>query len=514
MLSFLLKIGHSYELVKFVVWKEGVKMNSEKAKVQEPISEQKIFKIMLWIAFPVSGVFLLKNIFAGAFAGILAVSITMLVFGGVLIGMRILKVSDTYSQFIVSIGLAFVVFVISANSGSYYSDDFPLFLAVIAMTALYFRPKYTIPQIIVCDVLLATLYILHPEKAESLSQFIMCEAIFTLAGFLIFLVINRGRAYIAVSENRAREAEKLLESLTQLSGELQVNFENSNSSIEKLRETRQHLDANTAVLKQGSLEIMDETHNMVLTCEDVKEKVHVTGKQVTALTEGVHGVENALAANQQNIEEMSQQIMSIRKATGQVHEVFKELELHMQEISEVTRQLDSISSSTTMLALNASIEAARAGKEGAGFAVVASKVRDLAVDSTECSGQVAGVVNQMQLQIDETTNQLSESDKIIETSLSALKDLQNGFDRLTEQFGALYQNIESQNQNVSEVDVIFAQLRNKIDEVSQCTEQNQSSVESISEAISVYREGVEKIMEDSKRVHDLSADMIEMSGLE
>lgn len=145
-------------------------MNSEKAKVQEPISEQKIFKIMLWIAFPVSGVFLLKNIFAGAFAGILAVSITMLVFGGVLIGMRILKVSDTYSQFIVSIGLAFVVFVISANSGSYYSDDFPLFLAVIAMTALYFRPKYTIPQIIVCDVLLATLYILHPEKAESLSQ--------------------------------------------------------------------------------------------------------------------------------------------------------------------------------------------------------------------------------------------------------------------------------------------------------------------------------------------------------
>lgn len=489
-------------------------MNNEQKKVQAPISEQKIFKIMLWIAFPVSGVFLLKNLIGGNISGALTVGITMLVFGGALVVMRALKVADVYRQLTVSIGLAFVVFIISINSGSYYSDDFPLFLAVIAMTALYFRPKYALAQIVICDILLALLYVIHPEKAESLSQFIMCTVIFTLAGFLIYLTIKRGRAYIAISENRAREAEKLLGSLTRLGNEIQVNFENSNVSIEKLRETRQRLDNSTAEVMQGSQNIMEGAWDVVLTCEDVKEKVRTTGDQVTALTEGVHHVENALATNQQNIEEMSQQMMSVRRATAQINEVFRELELHMQEISEVTKQLDSISASTTMLALNASIEAARAGQEGAGFAVVASKVRDLAVDSTECSGQVANVVSQMQIQIEETTNQLSENDRIIESSLAALKDLQNGFEQLTTQFDSLYQNIESQNNNVSEVDTIFEELRNKIEEVSQCTQQNQSSVESISEAIVVYKDGVEKIVDDSRRVRDLSEDMIEISGME
>ena len=489
-------------------------MNYESKKSQAPISEKRIFQIMLYITFPVSGIFLIKNLIGGNMTGALTVGITMLIFGGALLLMRALKVADVYKQLTVSIGLAFVVFIISINSGAYYSDDFPLFLAVIAMTALYFRPKYALAQIVICDALLAALYVIHPEKAESLSQFIMCTVIFTLAAFLIYLTIKRGRAYIAISENRALEAERLLTSLTQLGSELQTNFENSTSSIETLRQTRRRLDGSTAELKQGSEEIMTGALEVASTCEAVKSKIQETGKQVSALTIGVRHVEDALATNQQNIEEMSQQMLSVQDATNQINSVFQLLQEHMDKITSVTQQLDSIASSTTMLALNASIEAARAGQHGAGFAVVASKVRDLAIDSTACSGQVASVVTKMQEQIQETTRQLAENDHIIATSVSALKELQTGFTQLTDQFDSLYQNIESQNTNVSEVDSIFGQLRSKIDEVSKSTEHNQASVESISDAILVYKAGVEKIVNDSRRVHDLSSDMIEISSID
>ena len=155
--------------------------------VQAPISEQKIFKIMLWIVFPVCGVFLLKNVIGGNLTGIITVGITAVLFSAALIIMRVLKVSAEYQQLAAAIGLTLVEFVISLNSGSYYSDDFPLLLAIIAMTALYFKPKYTAIQLAVCDVLLILLYMIHPEKAESLSQYIMCVAIFNLAAFLIFL---------------------------------------------------------------------------------------------------------------------------------------------------------------------------------------------------------------------------------------------------------------------------------------------------------------------------------------
>ncbi len=483
-------------------------------KMQEPISEQKIFKIMLWIVFPVCGVFLLKNIITGSLTGALTVGITVLVLTAALVIMKVLKVDERHCQLMASIGLTFVDFVISLNSGAYYSDDFPLMLAIIAMTALYFRPNYTLIQIGVCDVLFALLYIIHPEKAESLSQFIMCVAIFDLAAFLIYLTIKRGRAYISISEKRASEAEKLLNSLTKIGNELQTNFENSTKRIETLRETREQLDSNTTELKQGAQEIMDGAKSVVSTCDDVKDKVLETGKQVGTLTEGVHHVEDALAANQQNMEEMSRKIEAVRNETRQINQVFLLLEEHMQRISAVTEQLDSISSSTNMLSLNASIEAARAGQNGAGFAVVASKVRDLAVDSTECSAQVAAVVEEMQEQIQETTKQLAQNDHMIENSLEVLKELESGFVKLTEQFGFLYQNIESQNHNVSEVNEMFEQLQGRIDDVCHFTEKNQGSVESISDAILVYKNGVEEMVEDSKRVSSLSTNMLKLSVTE
>lgn len=176
-----------------------------------------------------------------------------------------------------------------------------------------------------------------------------------------------------------------------------------------------------------------------------------------------------------------------------------------------TEQLNSISASTTMLALNASIEAARAGQAGAGFAVVASKVQELAVDSNKCSAQVVDVVNAMQAQIQKTTQRLSESVEAIDSSREALEGLQGGFDRLTQQFGSLYNNIEEQNSNINQVESIFGQLKEKIADMSAHSEENQVSVESISEAMGVYRENMNQVIDDSRHVHELSASMLKIS---
>ncbi len=489
-------------------------MNHEQKKVQMAVSEQKIFKMMLYVTFIVAGVFLLKNLLTKSVTGAVTIGICLAVFAAVLLIMRARKVPAKYQQLIVSMALAIVVFIISLNSGSYYSDDFPLYLAVIGMTGLYLRPKYTIAQMILCDILLILQYIIHPEKAESLSQFIMCTAIFTLAAVLIYLTIKRGRAFNEISLNRAKEAENLLNTLNQLGDELQKNFDKSSNSIEQLKLTNTQLDEHTNVLRQGSQEIVLGAQEVASTCEDVKEKVRTTGRQVSALTAGVHNVETALATNQKNIADVSRQMLSVKQSTLQVNEVFRLLEAHMQKISAVTEQLYGISNSTTMLALNASIEAARAGQSGAGFAVVASKVQDLAVDSNACSGEVASVVTQMQEQIEETTQQLADSQEVINASLESLKGLQDGFEQLTEQFSALYQNIESQNSNVSEVDTIFEQLRSKIAEVSKYTESNQSTVESIAEAMTVYKEGMKTMVDDTRHVHELSSDMIELAKQE
>lgn len=487
-------------------------MDETRNNRKEPISKDAIFKTMLYVTYIVAAAFLMKNILGKTLLGAVVIGVSLLVFTIMLVIMKKAHVRIESQQFAVSMCLLLLVFVISLNSGDYYSDDFPLYLAVIGLTGMYLRPKYTLIQMILADVLLIIQYLVHPEKADSTGQFFMCVAVFTLASVMFYLAIKRGRAFIMRSQERADEAEKLLQSLATIGDELQKNFESSSERIENLQKVSTLLQDNAADLKAGSSGITQGAREMEVTCDGVHSRIQVTEGQIDALNGEVKNFESALASNRENMEKMNRQMESVKRTMSETNEVFRMMEQQMQEIHTVTEQLNSISSSTTMLALNASIEAARAGVAGAGFAVVASKVQELAVDSNKCSAQVAGVVGVMKDQIQKTTVQLGESTDAINASLGALEGLQGGFDELTHQFGSLYNNIEAQNSNINQVDAIFEQLRDKVVDMSSYSEENQASVESIAEAMSMYKDNMVQVIDDTKKVHEMSATMLSIAN--
>ena len=466
---------------------------------------------MLTVTYVVSAIYLLKNILGKNVNGILAIGGSLLLFAIVAVTMRVRKVPVAKQEFIISIGLSIVVFVISINSGAYYSDDFPMFLAVIGMTGLYLEPKFTFVQIFLIDVQFILMYLIHPENAESLGQYITCMAIFTLAAVLFYQTIRRGRAFIEISTERAAEAEKLLQSLTAVGEELQNNMEKSSKRVESMRAASSRIEASTDELRQGSAGIIHSVKEVEENCEQVHFKIQETEQQISDLNGGVHLFESALANTNANMDKMNHQIGFVRNTMEEANAVFCLLQEQMQEITMVTKQLNKISSNTTLLALNASIEAARAGEAGAGFAVVASKVKELSVDSTGCSEQVSEVVVQMQEKVQKTTQQLAESTQALTDSMKLMEELQGNFKHLTNQFDVLYENMEAQNQNITQVDSIFDELKDKVTEMSAYSEENHSVVDSIAEAMSVYRANVQQVLQDTKEVNDLSASMLKMS---
>lgn len=492
--------------------REWTFMNENQRKMKEPISKDKIFKVMLYVTYIVAALFLLKNIFGKSLVGAAVIGASLAVFTVILLVMRSGHAEMERQQFVVSMSLVFLVFIISLNSGASYSDDFPLYLAVIGLTGMYLRPKYTLIQGVLADILLILQYVINPEKAESAGQFFLCLGVFILASVMFYLAIQRGRAFILMSQARAEEAEELLKSLLTVGEELQHNYENSSRRIGNLQEANTRLEGNASDLKQSSDSITRGAREVEYTCDNVQDRIQVTEGQIDTLNGEVKTFETALVANRRNMQEMNRQMETVKRTMHETNEVFHMMEQRMQEIHEVTEQLNSISGSTTMLALNASIEAARAGQAGVGFAVVASKVQELAVDSNKCSAQVADVVNAMQEQIQTTTRQLGESAEAINASLGALEGLQSGFDELTQQFGSLYGNIEEQNSNISQVESIFGELKDKIADMSAHSEENQAFVAAISEAMGIYQESMNQVIDDTRHVHELSASMLAFSG--
>ena len=486
-------------------------MEEKQKQEKQPMHKSTIYKLMLILTYAVSAVFLLMNILRKNVPGMVMIGVSLLLFSGILFALKVFKVKNAVKQFVVSVALMFVVFMISSSSGASYSDDFCMFLAVMALTGMYLRPKYTLLQVGLGDILLAILYTINPAKGGEIGQFILCMATYTLAGVLFYLVIKRGRSFITRSEIRAAETEELLKTITEMGENLQKDAENSLGKVDVLQNTNNRFEGNVDALRVGSDGIIRGAEDVAQTCIDVQEKIQITEKQIGALNREVQGFEVSLAENCENMVEMSDQMETVKTAMEEAKEVFFALEKQMLEICKVTEQLNSISGSTTMLALNASIEAARAGHMGAGFAVVASKVQDLAVDSNKCSEEVVKVVAKMQKQIQQTTEQMDGSAAAIENSIGSLTGLQDSFDSLTKQFASLYKNIEEQNHNINDVNEIFEQLKDKVAEMSSHSEENQASVESITQNMMEYRENVKAVITDTRHVHALSVDMMNYS---
>lgn len=486
-------------------------MEGKQKKHKQPVSPEIIFKIMLGVTFAVATIFLAKNVMLGETTAAAVIAVCLLVFGLCMFIIQKKRAGEFAKQLAVSLGIMIVVFVISLFSGDFYSDDFSMFLAVIALSGMYLQPNITRIQAVFAVILLSVMYMIHPEKADPFGQYFMCIAITCLGAFLFCQTIKRGRDYIELGKERAEEAELLVNSIVHNGEALKRNFETSFEHIENMESVNQRLYINAEELTTGSNSINIGTREVSDSCNEVESTIQMTGKQVDALNQEVHTFEHALTENQKNINIMNSQMENVRQTMREADEVFKHLQEQMRQIAIMTEQLNDISSNTTILALNASIEAARAGEAGKGFAVVASNVKQLAVNSNNCSKQVSEIVSQMHEQVESTSNQLQSSTDALEGSMKTLSKLDSDFGNLLKKFGDLYSNIEAQNSNVREVDSIFVQLRQRVLDMSTSSAENQNAVEAITDAIEQYKESMNEIIDDTKQVQKLSAAMLEMS---
>ena len=483
-------------------------MKDHSVLTKKPISDEIVFRNMMLAVFSVSTLFFIKNLLTSDFKGAIVIGICIVVFSTLTFTMKKRQSSKNKQQLTLCLSIVFLVFIISLNSGNYYSDDFPLYLAVIALSGLYLVPKYTLIQAVIIDLLLLAAYVIHPEKADPFSQYIMCIVLLTVCAFCFYMVIKRGRAYIEIGEYRAQEAERLLEDLKLAGQKLQVSCEKSLERVSKLEEANENLESGISNLRYGSSSITQGTEEVATTFESIRDKMEVTQEHVESLNIEVKNVETSISHNKQNMKEITNDIQSLKEMIDSTNRVFQTLHDEIAEIVSCTGQLNKIATNTTTLALNASIEAARAGQAGAGFAVVANKVQLLSEDSNRCSSQIASVVSAMESLIQESTNRLMKSDTAIHHSIDSLGEFETSFKELTKSFQSLYKNIEEQNDNIHTIDSNLHNLNEKIMDMASSSKDNQDSVSHITESMDVYKENIRQIIDDNIGINELSISLL------
>ncbi|WP_379671509.1 methyl-accepting chemotaxis protein [Pseudomonas sp. LS_2] len=190
-------------------------------------------------------------------------------------------------------------------------------------------------------------------------------------------------------------------------------------------------------LSSGACEGMDQQSGEITSMAGAVEEFSATSMNIA---DNMAGTERMARDNAQQtrigrsaMDQASSSLKQIAEALGGTAQVMDTLGARSQEIGGIVGVITAIAEQTNLLALNAAIEAARAGEQGRGFAVVADEVRGLAARTRQATDEISGMIASIQQQTGHAISTLEQGNQLMQEGLERNDKVAEALARIDEQ---------------------------------------------------------------------------------
>lgn len=299
----------------------------------------------------------------------------------------------------------------------------------------------------------------------------------SLVLFTIYMTMSTVAAKVT-NNNRLNEIEKekeqvaaLMERILQVSGKLTENIGMVSEKMETLNDTANKTQISMKEVAQGTDEAVDSVQMQMEKTEEIHQAIEQVTSSTGTISDNIESTRDEIKASKANIDELIRQVALSNQANEEVSKEITVLNEYAEKMQSITELINNVADQTSLLALNASIEAARAGDAGRGFAVVASEISGLADQTKEAtvsitdlignvSNELAGMVNRIENMLDNAGKQNVAADHTA-----------HSFEEIRKKTEVVYAEVEKLDALVEGLANANDQIMRGIETVSSVTEQ-------------------------------------------
>ncbi len=256
----------------------------------------------------------------------------------------------------------------------------------------------------------------------------------------------------------AKNIDQMRVSLHDVINLVQKNSRQMAHSAQQVAEVSTEISSSSKVQRENSSEVITAINSLLETSHVVSDTIDQTAQisrnTLSTAQEGIVYVNHSIA-------ELGKAVDSVNNASAQM----QELKNFTQQINEITESIHTIAEQTNLLALNAAIEAARAGEQGRGFAVVADEVRNLAGRTSSSSRDISSLISQLTEKVENSVvsmqtvvDSVYQSQQTSEKTVAAFSSMSQGISETTESTATIYQFNQQQTQDLSCLDQKLQEL--------------------------------------------------------
>ncbi len=309
------------------------------------------------------------------------------------------------------------------------------------------------------------------------------------------------------------------QTLREMVGNITVNATRVNESSHKLNE----VCGDTARMAEGislaSGELATSSNALAMNSVEGCERMNTLAEDIRIISLGAGGIQASITDTREanetglvHVHKLMDTVSDNEEITRKIRDMAEVLGEKSEAITEVTNVIKNISDQTSLLALNAMIESARAGESGKGFTVVAKEIGKLSEQTSQSIAGIEGIVDEVRAAISEVQNYVAQGSEAIVRTVSVSRDTREAFRRIDESIGRMIREIETMIGNIEKADRGKNEVVSTIESTSAIAEETTSATQEIAASLQQQLVSIEYASSSAAQLQEIAAELEKLVG--